>query len=115
MHGSEKWRLWELSKRNKLTMVQCAQYCFWALQDCLKHLENVRALDCVSCSKIVLRAGNNPVVLKNSTEQADPLFIALIEHGITPFCFQTAQKNSASLRSARHFENSMTSYCLGAL
>ena len=38
-----------------------------------------RALGCVSCSKIFLRAGNNPVVLKNSTEHAEPLFIALIE------------------------------------
>ena len=34
-------------------------------------------VDCVSCSKIFLRAGNNPVVLENSTEHAEPLFIAL--------------------------------------
>ena len=31
----------------------------------------------VSCSKIFLRVGNNPVVLKNSTEHAEPLYIAL--------------------------------------
>ena len=31
----------------------------------------------------------------------------VIEHGMTPFCFQTAQKNSASLRSSvRQCENS---------
>ena len=35
-------------------------------------------LHCVSCSKIFLRAGNNPVVLKNSIEHAETLFIALI-------------------------------------
>ena len=41
--------------------------------------KNVRALDCFSCYKIFLRAGNNPVVLKNSTEHAEPLFIALLD------------------------------------
>ena len=36
---------------------------------------------------------------------------SVIEDGMTPFRFQTAQKNSASLRfSARQFENLMTSY-----
>ena len=30
-----------------------------------------------SCSKIFLRAGRNSVVLKDSTEHAEPLFIAL--------------------------------------
>ena len=35
--------------------------------------------DYVSCSKIFLRAGNNPVVLKNSTEHAQTLFIALFD------------------------------------
>ena len=35
----------------------------------------------------------------------------VIEHGMTPFRFQTAQKNSASLRySVCQFDNSMTSY-----
>ena len=34
----------------------------------------------------------------------------VIEYGVTPFRFQTAQKNSALLRSSvRQFENSMTS------
>ena len=61
-------------------MVQLAQYCFRALQDCFQHLENVRALDFVLCSKIFLRAGNNPDVFKNSTEHAEPLLIALIDH-----------------------------------
>ena len=32
-----------------------------------------------SCSNIFLRAGNNPVVLKNSTEHTEPLFISLLE------------------------------------
>ena len=36
---------------------------------------------------------------------------SVIEHSMTSFHFQTAQKNSASLRSSvRQFENSMTSY-----
>ena len=41
---------------------------------------------CVSCSKIFLRAGNNPVVFGNSTEYAESLFIALFvihEHSAT--------------------------------
>ena len=37
---------------------------------------------------------------------------SVIEHGMTLFRFQTAQKNSASLRSSvLQFENSMTSHC----
>ena len=40
---------------------------------------------CVSTAsralKFFLRAGNNPVVLKNSTERAETLFIALLEDG----------------------------------
>ena len=36
---------------------------------------------------------------------------SVIEHGMMPFRFQTAQKNSTSLRSsALQFEKSMTSY-----
>ena len=46
----------------------------------------VKCSQCVSCSKIFLCAGNNPVVLKNSTELAEPLFIALIEHACCAFC-----------------------------
>ena len=42
--------------------------------------KNVRAFDCVSCSKIFLRAGNSPVMLKNSTEHAETLFIALSDN-----------------------------------
>ena len=38
--------------------------------------KNVGARDAVECSKIFLRAGNNPVMLKNSTEHAEPLLIA---------------------------------------
>ena len=37
-HDNEKSRLQELSKRNK-PMVQRAQYCLRALQDCFQHLE----------------------------------------------------------------------------
>ena len=60
-------------------MVQRAQYRFRALQDCFQHLKNFRTLDCVTCSRICLRAGNNPVVPKSSTEHAEPLFIALVD------------------------------------
>ena len=39
------------------------------------------------------------------------MLCSVIEHGMTLFRFQTAQKNSASFRSpVRQFENSMTSY-----
>ena len=39
------------------------------------------------------------------------MLCSVIEHGMTVFRFQTAQKNSASLRSSvRQFENSVTSY-----
>ena len=41
---------------------------------------NFRARDAVECSNVFLSAGNNPVVLKNSTELAEPLFIALTVH-----------------------------------
>ena len=39
------------------------------------------------------------------------MLCSVIEHGVTPFVFQNAQKNSASLRSSvEQFENSGTSY-----
>ena len=39
------------------------------------------------------------------------MLCSVIEHGITPFHSQTAQKHSASLRSSlRQFENSVRSY-----
>ena len=38
--------------------------------------KSFRARDAVECSDVFLSAGNNPVVLKNSTEHAEPLFIA---------------------------------------
>ena len=39
------------------------------------------------------------------------MLCSVIEYGMTPFHFQTAQKNSASLRSSvQQFENSVTSY-----
>ena len=82
MHGSEKWRLRKLSKRNK-------QW-FGVFHTVFEHFrivssdqKNVRALDCFSCCKIFLRAGNNPVVLKNSTEHAEQLFIALTKFVLT--------------------------------
>ena len=66
-------------------MVQRVQYCFWALQgyNVPALRKTIRARDCVSCSQIFLRAGNNPVVLKNSTEHAEPLFIALMYFNLT--------------------------------
>ena len=72
-----------------------------ALQDCFKHLENIRAVHCVSCSKIFLRAGNNPVVLKNSSEHAEPLFIGLLQsqtatcHGLKNLCNRCKKSNQA--------------------
>ena len=38
--------------------------------------KNFRARDAVEYSNVILSAGNNPGVLKNSTEHAEPLFIA---------------------------------------
>ena len=37
--------------------------------------KSFRARDAVECSDVFLSAGNNPGVLKNSTEYAEPLFI----------------------------------------
>ena len=37
--------------------------------------KNFRAQDAVECSDVFLSAGNNPEVLKNSTEHTEPLFI----------------------------------------
>ena len=48
--------------------------------NCLNAINNGSACS-IPCSKTFLRAGNNPAVLKNSTEHAEPLFIALIEFG----------------------------------
>ena len=44
--------------------------------------------------KLFPRAGNNPGVLKNSTEQAEPLFIALIYHLFTIERSILRQRNS---------------------
>ena len=38
--------------------------------------KNFGARDTVECSNVFLNAGNNPGVLKNSTEHTEPLFIA---------------------------------------
>ena len=38
--------------------------------------KNFRAQDAVEYSNVFLSAGNNPGVLRNSTEHAEPLFIA---------------------------------------
>ena len=38
--------------------------------------KNFRARDAVECSNVFLSAGNNPGVLKNSTEHAETSFIA---------------------------------------
>ena len=61
-------------------MFQRVQYSFEHSRVVSSTQKNVRALDCVSCSKIFLHAGNNPVVLRNNAEHAETLFIALIEH-----------------------------------
>ena len=57
-------------------MFQRAQCCFWARQGCFQHAEKVSARDAVECPNVFLSAGNNPGVLKNSTEHAETLFIA---------------------------------------
>ena len=38
--------------------------------------KNFEARDAVECSNVFLSAGNKPGVLRNSTEHAEPLFIA---------------------------------------
>ena len=48
-----------------------------ARQGCFQHAEKFRARDAVDCFNVFLSAGNNPGVLKNSTEHAEALFIAL--------------------------------------
>ena len=55
-------------------MVQRAQYRFEHFRIVSSTQKNL----CISCSKIFSLAGNNPVKLKNSTEHAEPLFIALL-------------------------------------
>ena len=40
---------------------------------------NFRARDAVECSNVFLSAVNNPGVLKNGTEHAEPLFIAFTQ------------------------------------
>ena len=43
--------------------------------------KNIRALDGVECLNVFLSAGNNPEVLENSTEHAEPLFITFRQSG----------------------------------
>ena len=51
------------------------------------------------------------LLCSKTVKTLEVVLCSVTEHGMTPFCFQTAQKNSASLRSfVRQFENSMTSY-----
>ena len=57
--------------------------CFRVLSTVFEHdrvvsskQKNFRARDAVDCSNVFLSAGNNPGVLKNSTEHAETLFIA---------------------------------------
>ena len=64
--------------------IKCNKQWFSILSTVLEHSrivswtqKNVRALDCISCSKLFLHAGNSCVLLLNSTEHAEPLFIAL--------------------------------------
>ena len=56
-------------------MVQRAQYYFLARQGCFHTLKIFRERDLVEYSNVFLSAGNNPGVLKNSNEHAEPLFI----------------------------------------
>ena len=56
-------------------MFQRAQFCFRARQGCFQQAENFRLRGAVECSNVFLSAGNNPGVLKNSTEHAETLFI----------------------------------------
>ena len=60
-------------------LVHCRQLILKLIEVICENWSHLWELDCVSCSKIFLRAGNNLVVLKNSTEHAEPLFIALFK------------------------------------
>ena len=57
-------------------MFQHAQYVFEHDRVVSSTQKNFRARDAVECSNVFLSAGNNPGVLKNSTEHAETLFIA---------------------------------------
>ena len=56
-------------------MVQRDQYCFEHDRAVSSTQKKFRARDGVECSDVFLSAGNNPGVLKNSTEHAEPMFI----------------------------------------
>ena len=56
-------------------MVQRAQYCFEQDRVVSSTQKNFRARDAVERSNVFPSAGNNPGVLKNSIEHAEPLFI----------------------------------------
>ena len=50
-------------------------------------------------------------ICSRTVKTSEVVLCSVTEHGITPFHFQTAQKNSALLRSSlRQFENKMRSY-----
>ena len=58
-----------------LDQIHCRQLILKLTEVISRNCLNAR----VSCSKVFMRAGNNPVALKNSTEHAEPLFIALFD------------------------------------
>ena len=57
-------------------MFQRAQDCFLHDRVVSSTQKNFRARDAVECSNVFLSDGNNPGVLKNSTEHTETLFIA---------------------------------------
>ena len=59
-------------------MAQHAQDWFRVLKDCSQYLEKRYSTRLRLVLQIFLRAGNNPAMLKNSTEHAEPSFISLI-------------------------------------
>ena len=56
-------------------MIKRAKFCFEHDRVASSTQKNFRARDAVECSDVFLSAGNNPGVLINSTEHAEPLFV----------------------------------------
>ena len=69
--------------------------------------KNIRALDCVSCSKIFPSAENNPGVLKNSTEHAEPLLIALVDFLSAPSRIKAQQVKCCEVKWKTCFQDAI--------
>ena len=67
-------------------------------------LKMFRARDAVECSNVFLSAGNNSGVIKNSTEQADPLFITFRQWPLLKFLKFRLKSRFVGVKW-RHFYN----------